>query len=201
MLPGTRILLVACLAVLISSALAQTPPTRIRGTITAADLKTLSVATREGAKVEIALSDKVRVASVKQANLADIAPGTFIGAAAQPASDGKLQALEVVVFPESMRGTGEGHFPWDLTPSSSMTNATVSAVVEQASGRVLSLSYKGGSVEMRVPPDIPIVTPVPAALADLKPGLPVFVVANKAAGGDLTAAFIAVGKDGVAPPM
>jgi hypothetical protein len=182
-------------------AVAQTPPTRIRGTIDAVDGQTLTVATREGPKVSIALPEKFGLASVKKVELSAIAPGTFIGTAAKPGADGQLEALEVVVFPESMRGTGEGHYDWDLAPGTSMTNANVDAAVQSKSGRELTLSYKGGSVKVTVPPDVPVVTTAPAERADLKPGAPVFVVAKHAEDGSLSAAFIAVGKDGVAPPM
>jgi hypothetical protein len=133
--------------------------------------------------------------------LASIAPGTFIGTAARPAPDGELQAMELLVFPESARGTGEGHYPWDLAPGSTMTNANVEAAVPATSGRELTLAYKGGSVKVRVPPDVPVVTPSPASLADLKPGATVFLSAMRAADGSLSTSRVTVSKDGVAPPM
>jgi hypothetical protein len=186
---------------LATAALADGPPTRIRGTIAALDGATLTIATREGPKVMIMLPEKVSIASMKKLDLGSIAPGTFIGTAAQPGADGELKAMEVLVFPEAMRGTGEGHYDWDLAPGTSMTNANVDAAVQGNSGRELTLSYKGGSVKVVVPPDVPVVTPVPATRADLKEGAAVFVVARKADDGMLNAGFVAVGKDGVAPPM
>jgi hypothetical protein len=180
---------------------AQTPPSHVRGTIDSSDDQTLTVATREGPKASIALSDKTKVATMKKMEMSAIAPGTFIGTAAEPGADGSLKAVEVLVFPENMRGVGEGHYPWDLAPGQSMTNANVDAAVQSNSGRDLTLSYKGGSVKVTVPPDVPVVTLVPADRADLKPGAPVFVVALHNADGSLSAAFVAVGKDGVAPPM
>lgn len=184
-----------------TAALADSPPTRIRGTIAKLDGTTLTIATREGSKVAVMLPEKVNIATMKKLALADIAQGTFIGTAAEPGADGELKALEVVVFPEAMRGTGEGHYPWDLAPGTSMTNANVDAAVQGTSGRELTLSYKGGSVKVMVPPEVPIVMPVPATRADLKDGATVFVVARKAEDGTLNAGFVAVGKDGVNPPM
>ena len=180
---------------------ADSPPSRIRGTIASLDGATLTVTTREGPKVMIMLPEKVNIAAMKKLDLAAIAPGTFIGTAARPGAGGELEAVEVLVFPEAMRGTGEGHYDWDLGPGTSMTNANVDAAVQGKSGRELTLSYKGGSVKVMVPPDVPVVTPVPATRADLKAGAAVFIVARKADDGMLSAGFVAVAKDGVAPPM
>jgi hypothetical protein len=188
-------------SLLATLALAQAPPTRVRGTIAELDGQTLTVASREGPKVGIALPEKFGLASVRKVDMSAIVPGTFIGTAAKPDGDGQLEAMEVVVFPEAMRGTAEGHYDWDLAPGTSMTNANVDAAVEGKSGRELTLSYKGGSVKVTVPADVPMVTFGPADRGDLKPGAPVFVVARPGADGKLSAAFIAVGKDGVAPPM
>ena len=182
-------------------AFADSPPSHIRGTISGLDGRTLTVTTREGKSVAIGLPDKVRLNVVKKVDMSAITPGTFIGTAAVPGADGGVRAIEVVVFPEAARGTGEGHYDWDLAPGTSMTNANVDAAVESKSGRELTLSYKGGSVKVTVPPDVPMVTPLPATLADLKAGAPVFVVARKGDDGTMSALFVAVGKDGVAPPM
>jgi Cu/Ag efflux protein CusF len=182
-------------------AFADSPPTHIRGTIAGLDGSTLTVTTKEGPTVAINLPDKVRLNVVNKTDISAIKPGTFIGTAAQPGPDGELRAMEVVVFPEAARGTGEGHYDWDLAPGTSMTNANVDAAVESASGRELTLSYKGGSVKIVVPPDVPMVTPSPAAMSDLKPGEKVFVIARKADDGTTSAIVVVVGKDGVAPPM
>jgi hypothetical protein len=182
---------------------AQTPvaPIRVRGVISAIEADTLVVSTKDGSTVKVTLSVGVSISTVKAINISAIKPGSFIGTAAAPGADGGLQSLEVVVFPEEMRGTGEGHRDWDLTPGSSMTNATVDAVVESANGRNLQLSYKGGSLKISVPPSAPIVTFVPADRSDLKVGAPIFTSAIKAADGSLTVARVVVGKDGLAPPM
>ncbi len=202
-MPYRSVLFAALIACFATAAAAQmaAPPMRIRGTIAAVDAKTLSIAMREGPTVKLALSDKLSVSAVKAVDVSAIKEGTFIGTAAEMGADGTLWALEVVVFPEKLRGTGEGHYGWDLRPDTSMTNATVSAMVESASGRDLVLSYKGGTTTVRLRPGLPIVTIVPAARADLKPGLPVFAVASKASDGALTLLRINVGKYGVAPPM
>jgi len=143
----------------------------------------------------------VALAQTPAVKPSDIKPGSFIGTAATTGTDGKLTATEVVVFPESARGTGEGHYAWDLGPNSSMTNANVDTVVEGTSGRDLKLSYKGGNNVVTVPQNVPIVTFAPAARTDLTPGKKVFVVATPAAQGTFVAQRVVVEKDGVAPPM
>lgn len=178
---------------------AQTP-TRVRGEIVSADAQTLVVHSRTGETITLAMKPDAGVATVKNVSLADIKAGAFIGTATRSGSDGKLVALEVVVFPEAARGTGEGHYGWDLLPGSMMTNANVDRVVEGVKGRDITLSYKGGSQLVSVPENVPVVTVVPGALADLQAGKKVFVVAMGEPG-KLTAARIIVEKDGVVPPM
>ena len=192
--------LVACL--LTTVAMAQTaPPTRIRGTIAAIDGSMITVTTREGPKVDIVLNDPLTVATVKRVELASIAPGAYVGIASRPGPDGELRAIEVLVFPEAMRGAGEGHYPWDLEPGSLMTNGTVTGTVEVTSGRELSLSFKGASNKITVAPDAALVAFAPAERADLKVGEKVFLSATKNAEGKLATSRVTVGKDGVAPPM
>jgi hypothetical protein len=118
-----------------------------------------------------------------------------------PGTDGRLHAQEVMVFPEALRGVGEGHRAWDLTPDSTMTNATVAEVTAVAAGRRLRLDYKGGSQELVVAPDAPVVTLAPGDLALVKPGTVVFVMATKKADGTLEAGRLVAGKDGIDPPM
>jgi len=185
-------------------ALAQTPavkPSRIRGEVVSLNGDVLQVHRRSGDTVSINVAPTVGISAVKAMQLADIKPGSFIGTAATTGTDGKLTATEVVVFPESARGTGEGHYAWDLGPNSSMTNANVDTVVEGTSGRDLKLSYKGGNNVVTVPQNVPIVTFAPAARTDLTPGKKVFVVATPAAQGTFVAQRVVVEKDGVAPPM
>jgi len=191
-------------ATLATAAFAQTPatkPSRIRGEIVSLDGDTLKVHRRSGDTVSIEVKPAIAVSAVKAIQLSDIKPGTFIGTAATTGTDGKLTATEVVVFPESARGTGEGHYDWDLGPNSSMTNANVDTVVQSTSGRDLKLSYKGGSNVVIVPPNVPVVTFTPATHGDLTPGKKVFVVATPASQGSYVAQRVVVEKDGVAPPM
>lgn len=179
----------------------KAPPQRIRGTIDASNATTLTLTTREGTHQTIALNDKTRYSAVKALKMSAIKKGSFIGTAGKPGANGEIEAMEVVVFPEEARGTGEGHYDWDLMPGSSMTNATVSAVVSGNNGRDLDLTYKGGSAKVKVPKDVPVVTFVPASTKDLKAGLATFVIATPDAAGKLTAARIILEKDGVKPPM
>lgn len=181
---------------------AQTaPPTRIRGTIATVTKDMMTVTSRDGQALEIMLNDPLTVMTVKNVDLASIGSGTYVGAATRTLPGGTLQAIEVLVFPEAMRGAGEGHYPWDLEPGSMMTNATVSGVVDASVGRELKLTFKGDSNSVVVPPGVPVVTLAPAERADLKPGAKVFLSATKNAHGHLAAGRVTVEKDGVAPPM
>jgi hypothetical protein len=177
-------------------AMAQTP-VRVRGSITELSGQTLKVKSREGSVVELKLSDGYTVTGVVKAALTDIKPGAFVGAAALKQADGTFRAQEVLIFPESARGTGEGHRPWDLTPDSTMTNATVDAIVEKVDGPVLTLKYPS----IVVPRDVPIVTFSSGDPGLLRPGAAVFIPATKNADGTITTNRILVGKDGVVPPM
>ncbi|WP_062014487.1 hypothetical protein [Aureimonas sp. AU4] len=176
-------------------------PTRVRGTIASVEGNTLSVTSREGPVVRIAMVPAVGVRGVRSASAGDIKPGDYVGAATLPGEGGKAGALEVLIFPSAMKGANEGSFPWDLQPNSTMTNATVSNAVESVSGRELTLTYPTGSKQITLPPNVPVVTFAEATAADLKPGAPVFVPATKAADGSLSTAFVVVGNQGVVPPM
>jgi hypothetical protein len=198
----TSCLAAAIFAVLALPALAQEgTPTRIRGTIEKLDGQTLIVKSREGQELSVALAKDFKVSAVNKAQLSDIKQGDFVGSAAIPGTDGKLHAQEVLIFPEALRGTGEGYRPWDLTPDSTMTNATVAEVADSPKGRLLTLKYKDGQKELEVPMEAPIVTLAPGDPSLLQPGAPVFIFAMKAADGSLAANRVTAGKDGVAPPM
>jgi len=207
LLAGT-VALVASLA-FVADALAQTqtqappasPPTRLRGTITAIDGKTATIATREGTSVPVKLADNWSVMLVSPMTMADIKENSFVGIASLKAPDGTLNALEVLIFPEAARGSNEGHYPWDLQPASMMTNATVATVAAAPDGQTLTLNYKDGTQAIRVKPGTPIVTFAPGSRDDAKVGAKVFFGATKGADGDLTAARLLVGKDGLTPPM
>lgn len=199
-----RIPLFVCSAatlVLVAVGPALAADTHLRGTIKTADGGTVVVHTREGQDVTLKLGSDFKVAGVVKASMADIKPGTFIGTANAAGPDG-AKALEVVVFPEAMRGTGEGDYGWDLKPGSSMTNATVSNPVQGVDGQTVTLTYKGGTKKVAIPTGTPVVTIVPATVADLVAGATVFVASPAApVDGMLAKGFVAVGKDGAVPPM
>jgi hypothetical protein len=179
----------------------QAPPQFVRGQITASDDNSITVKTREGPSLKLALAKDVRVQGVVKADAAGVAKGAYIGVASEPDASGKLSAKEIHIFPEPMRGTAEGHRKWDLTPKSMMTNATVDAFKD----RTVTLKYKDGDKTgeqmIAVPSNTPIVTYVPADKMWLKPGQHVFAAAAKASDGSMTALRVAVGKDGLVPPM
>ena len=201
-LPRGRTLALAAGLVLWSVSLASAQvPIRVRGAIIKVEGQTLTIASRDNSTVDIKMADNFAVIGVVKAALSDIKPGTFVGIAGLPEPDGSFRAQEVLVFPESARGSNEGHYPWDLSPGSTMTNATVDVMVERVEGPMLTLKHKGGSVRMAVPPDVPIVTFAPGDRALLQPGAHVFISAQQQADGTVTAARALVGKDGLVPPM
>jgi len=174
----------------------------VRGAIVGLDGSTLTVKTREGANAAVTLKPGFKVAGIAKASVEDIKAGDFVGIASLPTASGGDGAIEVLVFPPAMKGTGEGSYPWDLKPKSSMTNATVTNAVKGVDGRTLDLSYSGGKEKkISIPDGVPIVTFGPATPADLKPGATVFIPAQKGGDGALAAGFVAVGANGVDPPM
>jgi len=176
-------------------------PTRIRGTVEKLDGQTLTVKSREGQQLTIALAPNFTVAAVVKKSLGDIKAGDFVGAASTKGTDGKLHALEVLIFPEALRGTGEGERAWDLTPDSLMTNATVSGITAAPQGQTLKVTYKGGESEVTVAPTTPIVTFAPGDAGLLKPGAAIFTTALRKPDGSLSASRVTAEKDGVKPPM
>jgi hypothetical protein len=213
---------------------AQSPAERVRGTVVSVRGDTLTVKSRDGKDVRAMLGADTKFASVVRADLSDVKPGDFIGTAAKgPKSD--MVALEVVIFPDSMRGAGEGHYPWDKLPdttmagadggtpqvqssmtnvtvttasapgtapmvASSMTNGTVTTATGKSGDKELTVSYKGQKAQVLVPADVPIVRFAPAQRSVLTSGAKIFVKATETNGG-LHADFVAIGKDGVTPPM
>jgi hypothetical protein len=177
-------------------------PARVRGTVATLDGLTLVVDARGGGQVSIMLSADTPVRGIVKASLADIKENSFVGIAAKTGPGGKLEAEEVVVFPEAARGAGEGHYDWDLTPGDSMTNATVMQVAQVESNRLLKLRYKGGDAEIEIAPGVPIVSFVPGDKSLLKPGAAVFLrVLKKPDGSVVPAGPVIAEKDGVKPPM
>jgi hypothetical protein len=187
------------LAPLTAFAQAQTAmPPRISGTIEAFDGQTLTVKPASGEAVTVLVPDSVRIGAVEDRTLDDIKPGDFVGSAAVEGADGKLHAQEVHIFPEAMRGTGEGHRPMG-EPKQTMTNATVAVVAAAPKGRTLELDYKGGKQAVEVDPGTRVVLLVPGDRSLLKAGAAVAVFAAKAADGTLTARSVQAEKNGVKP--
>ncbi len=197
-------LLLASLCLVAGTAFAQTtasaPTVRVRGTITAATPASITVALRgSGDKVDLALSPSLVVTEVYPIALSDIQPGSYIGTAALPQPDGTQRAIAVTVFPESARGAGEGHRPFDLTPESTMTNATVADAMAAPDGRSLKLKYKDGEKTVIVPPGAPVVTFKPADRSLLVPGASVSLTAQEIDGKPV-ATRINAGRNGFALP-
>ena len=199
---AVRASLVGALALVAGAALADTTQ-RIRGTVTSVSGNTLMIKSVTGDALTVKLADDWKASGIVKASMDDIKPGVFVGTAstAKESDIDDLTALELVVFPEAMRGTGEGHTPWDLKPGSTMTNATVTSKVESVKGQTLTLTYKGGEKKVVLPKDVPIVTIAPAEQSDVKAGASVFIPAQKKDDGSLVATRILVGKDGIVPPM
>jgi hypothetical protein len=199
-----RIALAATFALAVAPAFAQNASVAsARATIqtVSADGTALNVRTRAGEDRTIHLNPKTRFALVIPATLADVKPGSFIGVAALPGEGNELKAMEVHIFPEAMRGTGEGFRPFDLAPKSSMTNGNISARVDATTGPKLTVTYKGGEQTIVVDPKTPIVALAPGAQTDLKPGAAIIARGPKQGDGSIDAAFVLVGKDGLVPPM
>lgn len=195
-------LIVACVATAAPAQVPAAPPTqRIRGDIVALDGLSLQVRSRAGEALTVKLAENYTVSAVVKISIDRIVPGAFVGTATMPQADGTQTAIEVLLLPEARRGSGEGHYPWDLQPGSMMTNATVSDVVSVDKARRITLKYKDGEKIVVVPPEAPIVTFEPGDRAMLKPGAHILLTATKQPDGSLTAGGLAVGKDGLVPPM
>lgn len=176
-------------------------PTRVRGTIESVNGDTMQVKSRSGEDFKLHIAADVNVSGITKISLADIKPGSFIGATTVPGPDGSQNAVEVHVFPESMRGTGEGSRPWDLKPNSSMTNATVAESVVGNDGHTLLVKYKDGEKKVFVPDNTPVVTLVPGDKSDLKTGAKVIAFMKQLPDGSFETNRVSVGRDGLTPPM
>jgi hypothetical protein len=174
---------------------------RLRGTIEKAEGNALALKGADGAAITLTLTNDARVVVVVKASMADIKENTFLGSAAMPQPDGTQKALEVHIFPEQMRGTGEGHRPYPPLPNSTMTNGTASGVtVAGVDGSIITVKYKDGEKKIVVPPGILIVRYEIGSHADLTPGAHFTVLAaTKKPDGTFEANRINVGRDGVVP--
>jgi hypothetical protein len=184
-------------------AIAQQPPTptRVRGTIEGVDGDVLMVKSRGGEDVKLRMTSDMRIVGIVKIALTDIKLGSFIGTTTVPGPDGRQNAVEVHVFPENMRGTGEGSRPYDLKPNSTMTNATVAEQVAGNDGQTLMIKYKDGEKKVTVGPDTPVVTYVPGEKADLKAGAKIIAFIKALPDGSFETNRVSVGRDGLTPPM
>ena len=188
------------LAAVAPSAFAQPKPSlRLRGKIEAVSATLLTFRDRSGEVLELVIPPNLAVSEVYPVTLADVKPGSFIGVGAMPQADGSQRAIAVTLFPEAMRGNGEGHRPFDFMPQSTMTNATVAEVASSPDGRRLQVRYKDGEKTIVVPPDAPIVSFRPGDRALLVPGAGVSLTAQEV-DGQPTVVRISAGRNGFAPP-
>jgi len=197
---GLRFVIAALAAALSSPVLPQAQQgERVRGTIEKLDGDVLAVKSSDGQAMRIKLTEDARIVGVAKASLADIKPGSFIGSAAMPQPDGSQKALEVHIFPEAMRGTGEGHRPYSI-PNSTMTNGTVGKAVTSVEGHTVSVAYKGGEKKIVVPSGVPIVRYEMGDRSDLKPGAAFTVLsAVKKPDGTYETNRVNVGRNGAVP--
>lgn len=195
------------LAVLALPALAQAPappqgtPTRVRGTVEKLDGNTLVVKSRDGSDVTIDLAPNFNVRGLEKKSVSDIKDGDYVASTGRPGPDGKLHAVEVRIFPEALRGAGEGQFPWDLQPGDMMTNATVAGITKLSNGTDLKVTYKGQSSDYVIDPTTPVLTYMQGSPAMLKPGTAVFVLGLKQPDGKITSNNVTAETNGIKPPM
>jgi len=189
-------------AIIAASCVTATAQTlRVRGTIEKADGNALTLKSSDGAEVKLTLTENAMIVAVVKASMADIKEGTYLGSAAMPQSDGSQKALEVHIFPEQMRGTGEGHRPYAPVPNSTMTNGSAAgATVASVDGSTIVLKYKDGEKKIVVPPDAPVLRYEIGGKGDLKAGARFTVLAaTRKPDGTLEASRINVGRDGAVP--
>ena len=175
---------------------------RVRGTVERIEGPVYVIKSRDGTEVKVTLAENALAVGIIKASLADIKQGSFVGSTGLPQPDGSQKAIEVHIFPEAMRGTGEGHYPWDLQAQSTMTNANVEQTVTGVDGQTLTMKYKDGEKKILVTPATTIVTYAPGNKSEITPGTKIFIAAaKKQADGTLQAPRINYGKDGLTPPM
>jgi hypothetical protein len=194
-------ILAAVLLLVSSAALAQAPQqVRIRGTVEKLEGNTMVVKTAAG-QATVKLADNYGVMGVAKSSLSEVQSGRYIGTTTVGERNGALVALEIHIFPEAMRGVGEGYRDWDLRPNSKMTNAAVADIASVGKDRVMTLKYKDGEKKVLVPENATVVAFQPTEKSSLKPGAHIFAVTQKQPDGSLTAARVNVGVNGQVPPM
>lgn len=194
-------LLIAAVSTLAIAQAPANPPVRIRGTVEKIDGQMLTVKANNGQSMSVKMADNFMVMGIAKSSVADVSSGKFIGTTTVGERNGGLVALEIHIFPENMRGTGEGHYDWDLRPESKMTNANVADVKTMGKERLLTVQYKGGEKQILVPENAVVVSFTPTDKSELKPGASIFVVSQRQPDGSLTAARVNVGLNGQVPPM
>ena len=172
---------------------------RIRGTVEKIDGPVYVIKSRDGTELKLTLTDNPLYVAIAPSTMADIKPGMFVGSAGMMQPDGTQKAIEVHIFPESMRGTGEGHYDWDLKPASKMTNGNVEQSVSGVDGPVLSVKYKDGEKKLVVTPETVVVSYVPGDKDEVTPGTKGFVAAKKQPDGTFQAPRITYGRNGAGP--
>lgn len=192
---------IVAVSVLAATAQQSPAPTRVRGTIESVDGNVVAVKSRSGEDVKLHMTSDARLVGIVKISLADIKVGSFIGTTTVPGPDGRHDSIEVHVFPENMRGTGEGSRPYDLRPNSTMTNATVAEQVAGKDGQTLLIKYKDGEKKVTIGPDTPVVTYVPGEKSDLKAGAKIIAFVKQLPDGSFESNRISVGRDGLTPPM
>ena len=197
----TSILAALVLPLALGCATASADPVRVRGSVVSLDGAKLVVRSKEGKDVPITLKDNYAALAAVKSSIADIKPGTFIGTATETQPDSSMRSVEVVVFAESLRGTAEGHYPWDLGSHSMMTNGSIGNLVQGVDGQTVTVTYKGGEKKIDIPKNVPVVELEPGNKSEIAPGVTVFVPTDKQADGALVAGAVVYGKDGVIPPM
>jgi hypothetical protein len=193
----------AALSLLAVTSIANAQGTvRLRGTVDRIEGSMYVIKLSDGAEAKVAPTEKALFVAIVKASLSDIKQGSFVGTTGMPQADGSQKAIEVHIFPEAMRGTGEGHYPWDLRPQSTMTNANVEQTATGVDGQTLTLKYKDGEKKILVPPDAMIVTYVPGDKSEITPGTKIFIAAaKKLDDGTFQTPRINYGKNGLGPPM
>jgi hypothetical protein len=194
---------VLCVGLLAVPAWAQNAPSvRVAGAVEKLDGATLTVKEKDGGETKsVTLAENAAIYGVEKRTVGDIKPGDFVASGGVKGTDGKIHAVEVRIFPESLRGTGEGQRPWSVKTEGVMTNATVGTVSQSPGGGVVHVTYKDGQSEYTVGPEVPILAYVAGGRDLLKPGAAVLVFAQKQADGTLTTSRVTAEKDGVKPPM
>ena len=173
---------------------------RVRGTVERIDGPVYVVKNRDGAELKLTVTDNPLFVVIVPSKMTDIKQGMFVGSAGMMREDGVQKAIEVHIFPESMRGTGEGHYDWDLLPKSKMTNANVEQAVTGVDGQTLSVKYKDGEKKLLVTPETVVVTYEMGKREEIQPGTRIFVAAaKKQPDGTVQTPRITYGRNGQAP--